>query len=272
MRSPGSGEAQADAADRNDMRGDPMTASPRPAKDDDDSPHIGTLNERSLHAALKAWYAEDGDRFEVRVDGFVADIVRGDLLIEIQTGSASALRRKLATLLRRHPVRLALPIAARKTIVGSDPDGRESSGRLSPRRGKWTDVFSELVSLRELLADPNLSVDVLLIHEEEIRVPGKPRRRKNWTIGDRRLVSVLDSVTFQEPSDYLVFVPVELEEPFTTRDLSEALGRPLRTAQKIAYTLRHLGTLRTIGKRGNSFLYERNLSSVRSEGVERRSA
>lgn len=38
---------------------------------------IGTLNEKPLHAALKGWYARPGDRFEVPVDGYLVDIVRG---------------------------------------------------------------------------------------------------------------------------------------------------------------------------------------------------
>jgi hypothetical protein len=37
-------------------------------------------------ASLKKWYAQPGDRFEVPVDGFVIDIVRDDLLLDIQTG------------------------------------------------------------------------------------------------------------------------------------------------------------------------------------------
>jgi len=221
-------------------------------------PRIGTLNERSLHAALKRWYAEPGDRFEVPVDGFVADIVRGDLIIEIQTGSASAMRRKIASLLARHPVRVALPVAARKTIVRVDRSATESIGRLSPRRGEWIDAFSELVSLRDVLGDPNLSVDVLLIHEEEIRGPKATRRRwKDWSVLDRRLVEVIDCVTFQEPLDYLAFVPPSIEEPFTTADLADALGRPRRQTQKLAYTLRHLGALRSVGKQGNAILYAR---------------
>ena len=32
---------------------------------------IGLLNEKPLHAALKEWYAQPEDRFEVSVDGFV---------------------------------------------------------------------------------------------------------------------------------------------------------------------------------------------------------
>jgi hypothetical protein len=48
-------------------------------------PGIGQLNEKALHASLKQWYARPGDRFEVAVGGFVIDIVRAELLIEIQT-------------------------------------------------------------------------------------------------------------------------------------------------------------------------------------------
>ena len=65
---------------------------------------IGTLNEGSLHAALKRLYSEPGDAFEVPRAGFVIDIVRDEdmpteRLIEIQTGSFGALGNKLDRLL-----------------------------------------------------------------------------------------------------------------------------------------------------------------------------
>jgi len=41
---------------------------------------VGTLGEKPLHAALKRWYAEDGDHVEEPVDGFVIDLVRNGLL------------------------------------------------------------------------------------------------------------------------------------------------------------------------------------------------
>ncbi len=78
------------------------------------SSQFSTLNEKPLHEALKRWYAQPGDSFEVPVDGFVADIVRGDLLIEIQTKNFSAIKRKLEKLLVRHPVRLVYPIPRAK--------------------------------------------------------------------------------------------------------------------------------------------------------------
>ncbi len=220
------------------------------------SPRIGTLNENPLHAALKTWYAEDGDRFEVPVDGFVADIVRGRTLIEIQTGSASRLRRKLSTFLRHYQVRLVLPVAARKTIVHVDDRQVEQDRRLSPRRATAVDAFRELVGLGELLGDSNLSVDVVLVHEEEVRVAS--RRRKGFVVEERRLVEVRDCVSLHHPSDYLGVLPTSLKEGFTTADLARAIRQPRWMAQKIAYVLRTIGVLRVAGKSGNAFLYRRD--------------
>ncbi len=219
---------------------------------------IGTLNEKPLHAALKAWCAEAGDLLEVPIDGFVADIVRGNLVIEIQTGSASRLKRKIETLIRRRPVRLVLPIAIRKTIVRIDETGTARTTRRSPKRGTPLDAFRELLGLRDLLGDSNLSVDVLLIHEEEVRKPrGKPHWRKDWQVVERRLVEVVDCISFHETSDYLAAIPWDLREPFSTADLADAAVCSRRTAQLIVYVLRKMGALRIVGKEGNAILYVR---------------
>ena len=61
---------------------------------------IGTLNEGALHAQLKEWYRCPGDLLEQVAGGFVVDLVRGDLLVEIQTGGFAPLRRKLELITR----------------------------------------------------------------------------------------------------------------------------------------------------------------------------
>jgi hypothetical protein len=219
---------------------------------------IGLLNERPLHAALKQWYAEDGDVFEVPVGRFVADIARGRMLIEIQTGSTSSLKRKLSTLLRHYEVRLVLPVAARKTIVCAKDDGVEPTRRTSPRRAKALDAFRQLVGLGELLGDSNLSIDVVLVHEEEVRYASS--RRKGFVVGERRLVEVMDSVSFHHPGDYLGVLPASLAEEFTTADLARLLRQPRWMAQKIAYVLRTIGVLRAVGTSGRAILYRRDTS------------
>ena len=139
-----------------------MTTSPRP-------PTIGLLNEKPLHAALKHWYARPDDRFETLVDGFVIDIVRGDLLIEIQTGNFAALREKLMTLVAKHRVRLVYPIAHQKWIIKEVTAGEgQAQRRKSPKRGGVEELFRELVSFPELLVQRNFSLEILLIQEEEV--------------------------------------------------------------------------------------------------------
>jgi len=75
---------------------------------------IGLINEKPLHTSLKQWYARPGDRFEVPVDGFVIDIVRDDLLIEIQTRNFAAINSKLCKLTRSYEVRLVYPVVQGK--------------------------------------------------------------------------------------------------------------------------------------------------------------
>ena len=86
------------------------------------TPTIGTYQEKSLHAALKDWYASPGDLTEHPVDGYVVDLVRGNELIEIQTRNFAAIKRKLSQLLEEHPVRLVHPIPT--TEVDRAPGAR----------------------------------------------------------------------------------------------------------------------------------------------------
>src|SRR6478752_9157434 len=91
---------------------------------------IGVLREGPLHRDLKGLLAAPGDSFEVRVDGYVIDLVRADgELVEIQTGSFSALRTKLDALLDRHRIRVVHPIPAQRRIVRVNDDGEVLSSR-----------------------------------------------------------------------------------------------------------------------------------------------
>jgi hypothetical protein len=54
--------------------------------------HLKVMNEHSLHSEIKKWYTLPGDRFEVKIDDFIVDIVRHALLIEIQTRNFSAIK------------------------------------------------------------------------------------------------------------------------------------------------------------------------------------
>lgn len=219
--------------------------------------HIGSLNEKSLHASLKAWYRQPGDRMEVTVDGFVIDLVRDDLLIEVQTGNFSAIKRKMMTLTSNHPVRLIYPIAREKWIVKQDAAGEPVGRRKSPKRETCLNMFTELVSFPHLLAHTNFSLEIVSIQEEEVRRFDKRQgwRRHGWVTHERHLLHVLDQRLFSVPEDCGKLLPSELPDPFTTKDLAQTLDIPRWLAQKMAYCLHKMGMMVQQGKRGNARLY-----------------
>lgn len=224
----------------------------------DVAPHIGTLREKPLHAALKRWYRRPGDGVEVPVGGYVIDLVRDDLLIEIQTSGFSSMKQKLATLLEHgHRVRIVHPIPIDKWIVRIDGEGVVVSRRRSPRHGHTTDVFAELVSFPTLLVDSDLEIEVVLTNEEEYRrhTPGRAWRRNGWTVAERRLIDVVDSVLLRGDEDLLRLLPEGLPVEFTTADLAACLGIPRRIGQQMAYCLRHARLITVIGKSGRSIEY-----------------
>jgi len=218
---------------------------------------IGLLNEKPLHASLKQWYARPGDRFEVPVDGFVIDIVRDDLLIEIQTGNFSAIKSKLTRLSDSHRVRLIYPIVQEKWIVRVSSDNRGVAiRRKSPKRGRLEDLFWELVSIPQLLSHPNFSLEVLMIRQEEFRRYERKRkwRRRGWVLEGRQLLEVLEQRVFGESADWLRFLPEGLES-FTTSDLATGIDTKRELAQKMAYCLRESRMIELIGRRGRANLY-----------------
>lgn len=218
---------------------------------------INLRREQSLHHQLKLWYAETGDRLEVEVEGYVVDLVRDSLLIEIQTRHFSAIRHKINTLLNNHPVRVVHPVAVERMIVKLDDVGQAISRRKSPKHGCVQHVFSELVYITELAMKPGFSLDVLLVRDEEVRQnDGQGSwRRKGWSIVDRRLVEVLSQQVFATPNDYLALLPEGLPQHFTTADLAHNLKQPRRVAQQMAYSLRQMGLIEMVGKQGNALVY-----------------
>jgi hypothetical protein len=221
---------------------------------------VGLLNEKPLHASLKAWYAQPGDRCEVNVDGSIIDIVRGELLVEIQTQGFSVLKRKLEKLTANHAVRLVFPIAAEKWIVRLSGDGAVEQGRRkSPKHGALTELFRELVSFPQLICHPNFALEVLLIQEEEVRQQGLARnwRRRGWGTVERRLLNVVDRRLFATPADLAALLPPTLAEPFTTTELAKSIDQPRWLAQKMVYCLRGVGTISEAGKAGRTAQYVR---------------
>ncbi len=217
-----------------------------------ETPHIGTLNEGSLHAALKDLYAEPGDRFEVPLDRFVIDISRPDLLIEIQTGSFAAMGKKLDHLLSEHKMLLVHPIAVETYLQRPD-----KAPRKSPKKSSIYGLFDQLVSIPTLLDHPNLTLDVALVSVTKVQVhdPKARRGRGGYRTVDRVLRDVQSTHRFETAEDLLRLLPSELPPTFTTADMSAAGTFDRDIARQIAYCFRALGFFDEIGRTKAGYNY-----------------
>lgn len=215
------------------------------------------MTEYSLHSDIKKWYSNGQNKVETKVQDFIIDVVNEELLIEIQTKNLSAIKTKLIKLLSTNRVRLIYPIPKLKWIVHLTKSGDVIKRRKSPKKGKITDLFNEMVHISELVNNENFSFEVLLIEEEEIRCnDGKGTwRRRGVSIKDRKLIKIYERVVFENKSDFLGFFPENFVEPFTNKIVAKKLNISIRLAQKITYSLRKMNLLIIVGKKKRELLF-----------------
>lgn len=217
--------------------------------------------ETSLHRQLKERYAIDGATIEQRVGRYRIDVVRGKQLIEIQHSSLTAIRDKIAALLKKHDVLVVKPVVATKHLVKLRREGGEVvSRRRSPKRRTVLDIFEELVHFTRVYPHRRLTLEVVLIEIEEWRYPGHGRRRwrrdKDHIIDDQHLVGVLEVHQFRTAADLRRLLPATLPQPFHTGHLADGLGCDRSIAQRMAYCLREMKAIKSVGKQGGAWLYK----------------
>jgi len=212
--------------------------------------------ETSLHRQLKEHYGpKSGGRAEVTIEGFRIDAVSPDgTLTEVQSAALGPLKGKLRRLLPEYQVRVVKPVVLERRIVKlTRRGGAETSARLSPKRGAVVDVFDDLIGLARIFPHPHLSLEVLGVAVDEVRIPR--RRRPGYAVVDRRLRSIEATATLRRASDLWALLPEFQLESFTTADLAGWLQRPVGFAQRVAYCLRLAGAVETLGKVGNRWIY-----------------
>jgi hypothetical protein len=104
-----------------------------------------------------------------------------------------------------------------------------------------------------------VETEVLMIEEEEIWCnDGRGSwRRKGASIEDRKLIRVFEREVFENKSDFLKFLPKDLPDPFSNRNLAESLGIPVNQSRRMTYSLRKIGTITHVGKNKNQMLFTR---------------
>lgn len=225
---------------------------------EEESGGIGTLGERTLHAALKYYLQPDRAFHEVKVGRRVADIRDDRGIWEIQTRQFGRLLPKLEAFLPQGPVTVVYPVAARKRLCWLDPEtGETSPWHKSPKKKGPADALYELYAIRELLDHPNLSIRILLLEMEEVRyLNGWSHDRKRGSSRmDRSPVSLLGEVTVGAQTGYGALLPEGLPEKFTSKDFAKAAGLSLSSAQRGLNLLWTLGEVERLGKESRSYQY-----------------
>jgi hypothetical protein len=225
--------------------------------------------ETRLHRELKSLYSDDESQQEVTLDGYRIDVVSDGRLVEIQYGSLAAIREKICALVEKYDVLIVKPLAARKFLVNKTRRGGPvKSARYSPTRQNFYNLFDDLVHFVGVFPHPRLTLEVILTEQEEHRLPAGRRRwrRKGYRVEDRLLRTISDRLFLRTADDLLALLPKGLSgRPFTTADIASKADIPRWLAQKMAYCLRETGAVDTVGKQGNTLIYEpRGLQDVRA--------
>jgi len=222
-------------------------------------PGIGTLSEKTVHAILKNYYEPDEDKQEIPIENYVADIYSDGEITEIQTRQFNKMRDKLSVFLSLYPVTIVYPIPREKWLIWIDEESGElSKKRKSPVRGNPYMAFIELYKIKMFLKHPNLRLKLVLIDMEEYRLLNgwSKDKKKGSTRFDRIPTEMVEEVEINCLQDYMQFVPYDLPEQFTTKDFAKAAHIPTRLSQTVLNILFHVGTVKRVGKSGNSYLYQ----------------
>ncbi|MYD45264.1 MAG: hypothetical protein F4W92_02785 [Gammaproteobacteria bacterium] len=226
--------------------------------------NIGILNESALHKSLKELQVDTGDEIECDVEGYIVDVKKADRIVEIQTSNLHRVARKIQDLVRNHFLHLVYPIAEQTTITKSLADGSVTR-RKSPKRGTIYDIFGALVSAPTIISHPKFSLEVPMIHEEQIRVfdNSKAWRRRHWVIVERRLIEPINTHIFNDEKDLWSLFSDLLPETFTSKEVAHCVGIGRRLAQQSLYCLRRCGVVEMVGKKGNELIYQTTCQAKR---------
>ncbi len=234
------------------------------------SPHerfnIGTYKEKQLHVILKQYFCPEDGQLEVPVNGYIADVLAGDRIIEIETSGFSGLGGKLSAYLPDYEVCLVYPVAVDKTVSWIDPETREiSKPNRSPKHGSVYDAVFEMCRILPYVNAEGLSVAAVLLTVDEYRLrDGWSRDGKRGSHRFERVpADLLDIKVLKNDEDFLALIPVDVRTGFTVRTFASHAGIRQEVARGVIRVLEEKGLVFRSGKKGRSIFYE-----LRKQGGE----
>jgi len=224
---------------------------------------IGTLSEKTLHSILKNYFEPYPENHEIKVGGFVADIVSEKGIIEIQTRQFNKLLKKLNAFLEVCEVTIVYPIAEIKWLHWIDLEtGETSKKRKSNRKGMPCDIFFELYKIKSVLKNPRLKLCICMLEIEEYRYLNgwSKDKKKGSSRCDRIPVNIFNEINIEYTEDYKKLIPDGLAKEFSAKDFAKKSRLSVSHSQIALNVLNFLEVVTRIGKKRNAFIYQINES------------
>lgn len=214
------------------------------------------MGEKSLHSALKYYYEPDEARHEQPFAGFVADILNCEGVTEIQTRNLFSMKRKLAAYAGKTQVTLVHPVVRKRRLIYMDPEtGELSAPRLSPKRGRPEDAYSELVHVKGELCGVNVLVPVVDAEEYRIRTGDGKRYGPKAVKYELVPTELCEEYRLSSKEEHLAMLPEGLRSRgFTVKELAGELRLGYRTASAMCAVMLALGFL-SREREGRSYVY-----------------
>lgn len=238
--------------------------------DSNEESGIGTLAEKQMHAIIKKFICADESKHEVKIweshgfvgnteavkkRKFVADILDGNTIFEIQTGSFRPLADKIKWILDNTTYNIVLvhPIPEVLYVSYINDDGTISARKRSPAGKKISSILSELYYLREVIHSDRLKLVGLMIEADSYKKVklSKNKRRVKTRKYELIPVALRQAYVFSSKEDYKMFLPDSLPEIFTTAMFSKETkirGIDAYSAVKVLCALGLIEECGTIGK------------------------
>jgi hypothetical protein len=197
---------------------------------------INTYNETHLHRTLKDLYSSSGAIQEMALEGFICDIYDAGKIIEIQTSKLSALQAKLEKLLPMYPIQIVYPIIENKYILTLNEDGSKRSCRKSPQHGHFYQIFRELLGIAYAIDNPNLTIRIVYIDCEVIKIDDKQGRSryKRPRIIDKKLLKIHREAEFHGIDSLITSFMEKLPDVFISADVKK-LGTGADTSYIVSF-------------------------------------
>lgn len=237
---------------------------------DNEDNGIGTLAEKQMHAVIKKFICDDETKHEVKIQGshgyigstnetknrkFVADVLDGDTIYEIQTGSFRPLAEKIKWILDNTTYNIVLihPIPETLYVSYINEDGSITARKRSTASKKIPSILSEIYYLHEIISNERLRIIGLMIEADSYKTRKISKNRKRAKTKKYELipVSLKSAYVFASPDDYKMFLPDSLPEIFTTAMFSKATkirGIDAYSAVKVLCSLGIIEECGTIGR------------------------